>query len=67
MDDDSGRRKLILLTVILILLGGFLITGAVLARESIGNFTSWLMIVAALGISLGVPALWRRRRNQRSR
>jgi membrane protein implicated in regulation of membrane protease activity len=67
MDDDSGRPKRILLTVILILVGGFLITAAVLARDSIGTFTSWLLIITALVIALAVTALWRRHRNQRSR
>lgn len=67
MDDDSGRPKRILLTVILILVGGFLITAAVLARDSIGSFTSWLLIITALVIALAIAAPWRRHRNQRSR
>jgi cyanate permease len=65
MVDNSKRPGLIVLTVVLLLVTIALIFISVYARESLGTFASLLLMGVAIAIGPVIPALWRRKDNQR--
>lgn len=67
MNEGTRRPKSVVLITGCALVGLALIAVGIFTRDSIGYFTSWLVISVGMVIAIVPPALWRRNRDRQQK